>query len=125
MTKIIIMKAFGWLFTAMASFILLIVSSSKLLGTETIRVFYESQVSQYFKLIGFIEMIAAVLFIINKTSLLGVTIIGLIMSAAVAIKLSIYGEYDILPVIVWVTAWLGYILRTYKPQENNIKIFAK
>ena len=71
----------------------------------------------YLTLVGVLEIVAAVLLLINKTSVYGAALVGSIMSAAVAIHLSVIGGGALVPVLIGIFAWVGYFLRTYSKEK--------
>jgi len=86
---------------------------SKIVGTtEMVNNFTFMNLLPYIEFIGIIEVISVILLLIPRTSLYGAVLVGSIMSAAVALHLSLMGGDNITgPLMLGSFAWIGYYLR--------------
>jgi uncharacterized MnhB-related membrane protein len=86
---------------------------NKILGTtEMVNNFTFMNLLPYIEFIGIVEVISVILLLIPRTSLYGAVLVGSIMSAAVALHLSLMGGDNITgPLMLGSFAWVGYFLR--------------
>jgi len=86
---------------------------NKIVGTtEMVNNFTFMNLLPYIEFIGIIEVISVILLLIPRTALYGAVLVGSIMSAAVALHLSLMGGDNItVPLMLGSFAWLGYFLR--------------
>ena len=86
---------------------------NKIVGTtEMVNNFTFMNLLPYIEFIGIIEVISVILLLIPRTSLYGAVLVGSIMSAAVALHLSLMGGDNITgPLMLGLFAWIGYYLR--------------
>ena len=86
---------------------------NKIVGTtEMVNNFTFMNLLPYIEFIGIIEVISVILLLIPRTSLYGAVLVGSIMSAAVALHLSLMGGDNITgPLMIGSFAWIGYYLR--------------
>jgi len=86
---------------------------NKIVGTtEMVNNFTFMNLLPYIEFIGIIEVISVILLLIPRTSLYGAVLVGSIMSAAVALHLSLMGGDNITgPLMLGSFAWVGYFLR--------------
>ena len=86
---------------------------NKIVGTtEMVNNFTFMNLLPYIEFIGIIEVISVILLLIPRTALYGAVLVGSIMSAAVALHLSLMGGDNITgPLMLGSFAWLGYFLR--------------
>ena len=86
---------------------------NKIVGTtEMVNNFTFMNLLPYIEFIGIIEVISVILLLIPRTSLYGAVLVGSIMSAAVALHLSLMGGDNITgPLMLGSFAWIGYYLR--------------
>jgi hypothetical protein len=118
MKKYLTLKNLGFALTFVASFLLVKQGIPKIIQTEEmINNFTYLKLLPFLTLVGVLEIAAAVLLLINKTSIYGAALVGSIMSAAVAVHLSVIGGGALVPLIIGLSAWTGYFLRTY-PKDN-------
>lgn len=86
---------------------------NKIVGTtEMVNNFTFMNLLPYIEFIGIIEIISVILLLIPRTALYGAVLVGSIMSAAVALHLSLMGGDNITgPLMLGSFAWVGYFLR--------------
>ena len=86
---------------------------NKIVGTtEMVNNFTFMNLLPYIEFIGIIEVISVILLLIPRTSLYGAVLVGSIMSAAVALHLSLMGGDNITgPLMLGSFTWVGYFLR--------------
>jgi len=86
---------------------------NKIVGTtEMVNNFTFMNLLPYIEFIGIIEVVSVILLLIPRTALYGAVLVGSIMSAAVALHLSLMGGDNITgPLMLGSFAWLGYFLR--------------
>ena len=86
---------------------------NKIVGTaEMVNNFTFMNLLPYIEFIGIIEVVSVILLLIPRTSLYGAVLVGSIMSAAVALHLSLMGGDNITgPLMLGSFAWVGYFLR--------------
>ena len=86
---------------------------NKIVGTaEMVNNFTFMNLLPYIEFIGIVEIVSVILLLIPKTSLYGAVLVGSIMSAAVALHLSLMGGDNIAgPLMLGSFAWIGYFLR--------------
>ena len=86
---------------------------NKIVGTtEMVNNFTFMNLLPYIEFIGIIEIISVILLMVPRTSLYGAVLVGSIMSAAVALHLSLMGGDNITgPLMLGSFAWVGYFLR--------------
>jgi len=86
---------------------------NKIVGTtEMVNNFTFMNLLPYIEFIGIVEVISVILLLIPRTSLYGAVLVGSIMSAAVALHLSLMGGDNITgPLMLGLFAWIGYYLR--------------
>lgn len=86
---------------------------NKIVGTtEMVNNFTFMNLLPYIEFIGIIEVVSVILLLIPRTSLYGAVLVGSIMSAAVALHLSLMGGDNITgPLMLGSFAWIGYFLR--------------
>jgi uncharacterized membrane protein YphA (DoxX/SURF4 family) len=86
---------------------------NKIVGTtEMVNNFTFMNLLPYIEFIGIVEIVSVILLLIPKTSLYGAVLVGSIMSAAVALHLSLMGGDNITgPLMLGSFAWVGYFLR--------------
>ena len=86
---------------------------NKIVGTtEMVNNFTFMNLLPYIEFIGIVEVISVILLLIPRTALYGAVLVGSIMSAAVALHLSLMGGDNITgPLMLGSFAWLGYFLR--------------
>jgi hypothetical protein len=86
---------------------------NKIVGTtEMVNNFTFMNLLPYIEFIGIIEVISVILLLVPRTSLYGAVLVGSIMSAAVALHLSLMGGDNITgPLMLGSFAWVGYFLR--------------
>lgn len=86
---------------------------NKIVGTtEMVDNFTFMNLLPYIEFIGIIEVVSVILLLIPRTSLYGAVLVGSIMSAAVALHLSLMGGDNITgPLMLGSFAWVGYFLR--------------
>jgi hypothetical protein len=86
---------------------------NKIVGTtEMVNNFTFMNLLPYIEFIGIIEVISVILLLIPRTALYGAVLVGSIMSAAVALHLSLMGGDNITgPLMLGSFAWVGYFLR--------------
>lgn len=86
---------------------------NKIVGTtEMVNNFTFMNLLPYIEFIGIVEVISVILLLIPRTALYGAVLVGSIMSAAVALHLSLMGGDNItVPLMLGSFAWLGYFLR--------------
>jgi hypothetical protein len=86
---------------------------NKIVGTtEMVNNFTFMNLLPYIEFIGIIEVVSVILLLIPKTSLYGAVLVVSIMSAAVALHLSLMGGDNITgPLMLGSFAWVGYFLR--------------
>ena len=86
---------------------------NKIVGTtEMVNNFTFMNLLPYIEFIGIVEVISVILLLIPRTSLYGAVLVGSIMSAAVALHLSLMGGDNITgPLMLGSFAWVGYFLR--------------
>jgi len=103
----------GWALTIIVSLMLGMGGVSKLMGTEEmVNNFTFMNLLPYIEIIGLVEIAGVILLLIPKTSLYGAVILGSVMTAAVALHLSLMGGDNIaMPLMIGTAAWLSYFLR--------------
>lgn len=103
----------GWALTIIVSLMLGMGGVSKLMGTEEmVNNFTFMNLLPYIEIIGLVEIAGVILLLIPKTSLYGAVILGSVMTAAVALHLSLMGGDNIAtPLMIGTAAWLSYFLR--------------
>ena len=86
---------------------------NKIVGTtEMVNNFTFMNLLPYIEFIGIIEVVSVILLLIPRTALYGAVLVGSIMSAAVALHLSLMGGDNITgPLMLGSFAWVGYFLR--------------
>lgn len=86
---------------------------NKIVGTtEMVNNFTFMNLLPYIEFIGIVEVISVILLLVPRTSLYGAVLVGSIMSAAVALHLSLMGGDNITgPLMLGSFAWVGYFLR--------------
>jgi putative oxidoreductase len=86
---------------------------NKIVGTtEMVNNFTFMNLLPYIEFIGIIEVVSVILLLIPRTTLYGAVLVGSIMSAAVALHLSLMGGDNITgPLMLGSFAWVGYFLR--------------
>src|SRR6056300_234925 len=86
---------------------------NKIVGTtEMVNNFTFMNLLPYIEFIGIIEVVSVILLLIPRTSLYGAVLVGSIMSAAVALHLSLMGGDNITgPLMLGSFTWVGYFLR--------------
>ena len=86
---------------------------NKIVGTtEMVNNFTFMNLLPYIEFIGIVEIVSVILLLIPRTSLYGAVLVGSIMSAAVALHLSLMGGDNITgPLMLGSFAWVGYFLR--------------
>lgn len=86
---------------------------NKIVGTtEMVNNFTFMNLLPYIEFIGIIEIVSVILLMIHRTSLYGAVLVGSIMSAAVALHLSLMGGDNVIgPLMIGSFAWIGYYLR--------------
>ena len=86
---------------------------NKIFGSpEMVNNFTFMNLLPYIEFIGIVEVISVILLLIPRTSLYGAVLVGSIMSAAVALHLSLMGGDNITgPLMLGSFAWIGYFLR--------------
>lgn len=111
MKKYLTLKNLGFAFTFLAAFLLVKQAIPKVIQTdEAINNFTYLKLLPFLVLVGILEIAAAVLMLINKTSIYGTALAGSVMSAAVAIHLSVIGGGALIPMLIGLLAWTGYFL---------------
>ena len=87
----------------------------KLIGTEEMVNYLKAlNLEKYRIVIGFIEIINILLYFEPMSSLVGVILIGISMSAATVTHLFLNEKEKVyMPIIVGITAFLGYFLRGF------------
>jgi len=115
MKKYLTLKNLGWVFTALASIMMLMSGLSKILATEEmVKNFTFMNLLPYMGLVGALEIIGVVLLVYPKTSSYGALLISLVMAGATSIHLSAMGGVGmIMPVLIGCIAWTGHCLRAY------------
>ena len=113
MKKYLTLKNLGWLLTVLVAVMLGMAAISKIIGTEEmIKNFTFMNLLPYIEFVGVLKLLAIVLLVIPRTSLYGAALVGSIMSAAVALHLSLMGgEGVVTPIVIGSMAWIGYFLR--------------
>ena len=86
---------------------------SCIIGTdEMVKNFTFMNLLPYIEFIGVFKLLSVVLLVIPRTSLYCAALVGSIMSAAVALHLSIMGGEGVTtPIVIGSMAWLSYFLR--------------
>jgi|TARA_R110000803_G_scaffold188896_1_gene251360 uncharacterized MnhB-related membrane protein len=111
--NLLTVKNVGWGLTIIVSLMLGMGGVSKLMGTEEmVNNFTFMNLLPYIEIIGLVEIAGVILLLIPKTSLYGAVILGSVMTAAVALHLSLMGGDNIaMPLMIGTAAWLSYFLR--------------
>ena len=111
--NLLTVKNVGWGLTIIVSLMLGMGGVSKLMGTEEmVNNFTFMNLLPYIEIIGIVEIAGVILLLIPKTSLYGAVILGSVMTAAVALHLSLMGGDNIaMPLMIGTAAWLSYFLR--------------
>mgnify|MGYP003653229490 CR=1 FL=1 len=111
--NLLTVKKVGWGLTIIVSLMLGMGGVSKLMGTEEmVNNFTFMNLLPYIEIIGIVEIAGVILLLIPKTSLYGAVILGSVMTAAVALHLSLMGGDNIaMPLMIGTAAWLSYFLR--------------
>tara|TARA_R110000822_G_scaffold3784_2_gene16312 strand:+ start:309 stop:677 length:369 start_codon:yes stop_codon:yes gene_type:complete len=111
--NLLTVKKVGWGLTIIVSLMLGMGGVSKLMGTEEmVNNFTFMNLLPYIEIIGLVEIAGVILLLIPKTSLYGAVILGSVMTAAVALHLSLMGGDNIaMPLMIGTAAWLSYFLR--------------
>jgi putative oxidoreductase len=113
LNNLLTVKSVGWGLTIIVSLMLGMGGVSKLMGTEEmVNNFTFMNLLPYIEIIGLVEIAGVILLLIPKTSLYGAVILGSVMTAAVALHLSLMGGDKIaMPLMIGTAAWLSYFLR--------------
>jgi hypothetical protein len=103
----------GLLLKSLTFFMLGLGGISCIVGTdEMVNNFTFMNLLPYIEFIGVLKLLSVVLLVIPRTSLYGAALVGSIMSAAVALHLSLMGgEGVVTPILIGSMAWVGYFLR--------------
>ena len=103
----------GLLLKSLTFFMLGLGGISCIVGTDDmVKNFTFMNLLPYIEFVGVLKLLAIVLLVIPRTSLYGAALVGSIMSAAVALHLSLMGgEGVVTPIVIGSMAWLGYFLR--------------
>tara|TARA_B110000503_G_C6982276_1_gene343743 strand:+ start:444 stop:812 length:369 start_codon:yes stop_codon:yes gene_type:complete len=111
--NLLTIKNVGWGLTIIVSIMLGVGGLSKVMGTEEmVNNFTFMNLLPYIEIIGLVEIAGVILLLIPKTSLYGAVILGSVMTAAVALHLSLMGGDNIaMPLMIGTAAWLSYFLR--------------
>ncbi len=111
--NLLTVKKVGWGLTIIVTLMLGMGGVSKLMGTEEmVNNFTFMNLLPYIEIIGLVEIAGVILLLIPKTSLYGAVILGSVMTAAVALHLSLMGGDNIaMPLMIGTAAWLSYFLR--------------
>ncbi|PKP45581.1 MAG: hypothetical protein CVT95_08450 [Bacteroidetes bacterium HGW-Bacteroidetes-12] len=110
MKKILII---GWVFTAIASVVLLYSVYGKLFNGGMIEYMFEVGVGKYVTLIAFGELVATSLFLIPATSRFGLLLLSAHMGGAIVIHLSNEEPFAFQSGIL-ILIWLGGIFRNWE-----------
>ena len=104
----------GWLFTVVVAFMLGKSAVGKLMGSaEAVGNFNYMKLAKYRMAVGAAEAIGVVMLIIPGLTLLGAVTIACLMTAAVALHLSLMGGAKVTaPIVVGVLAILAHLLRS-------------
>lgn len=108
------MTILGWVLTALVTMFLMKSAVGKIVGTEEmVGNFAYMKLEKYRVLTGIAEFLGVVLLVVPDTSLYGAILISCVMSAAVALHLSLMGgAKTYVPLLVGVASVLGHLLRT-------------
>lgn len=103
----------GLLLKSLTFFMLGLGGISCIVGTDDmVKNFTFMNLLPYIEFIGVLKLLSVVLLVIPRTSLYGAALVGSIMSAAVALHLSLMGgEGVVTPILIGSMAWVGYFLR--------------
>lgn len=115
MKKYITLKNFGWLLTALVTFMLGMSGVSKIVGTEEmVKNFTSMNLLPYLALLGVVELSGVVMLCIPKTSKYGAVLLSSYLSGAVAIHMAMMGGTGVLvPIILGLAVWSAYCLRSH------------
>lgn len=114
MKKYLTLKNLGFALTFVSAFLLVKQAIPKIIQSEEmVNNFTYLKLLPYLTLVGVLEIAAAVLLLIDKTSIYGAALVGSIMSAAVAMHLSVIGSGALVPFLIGTFAWVGYFLKTF------------
>jgi len=113
MKKYLTLKNLGWVFTGLVVLMLGMSGISKLISTEEmVNNFKFMNLLPYLPFVGLAEVIGVSLLVFPRTSIYGAVLLGSIMSAAVALHLSMMGGQGVLvPVVLGLFAWTSHCLR--------------
>lgn len=118
MKKFLTLQNLGWVLTALASVMMIMSGTQKVIGTtEMVNNFTYLKLLPCLTLVGVLELTGVVLLVYNKTSVYGAALIGSLMSAAAAIHLSVIGSSPLMPILIGVAAWGGHLLRSFSKKN--------
>lgn len=114
MENLLTLEMVGWLLTIVVTVMLGKGAIGKVAGSaEMVGNFNYMKLSEYRIAVGSVELLGLVLLLIPGLSLYGAVLIACVMSAAVALHLSLMGGAKVsAPVMVGALAILAHILRT-------------
>lgn len=119
MKKYLTINTLGWVVTLLTSLMLLMSGVQKIAGSEEmVNNFTSTHLLPYLFLVGLMEVATASLLMYPKTTIYGAVLLTCIMSAAAVIHLSyMNGSGVLIPVILGLSGWIGYFLRSNKLQK--------
>lgn len=103
----------GWIFTAIASAVLLYSTFGKFTDGGMIEYMFDVGVGEYVTYIALGELVATILFLIPATSRFGMLLLSAHMGGAIVIHLS-NEEPFIFQSVILALIWLGGILRNWE-----------
>jgi len=115
MRNYLTLKNFGWLLTAIVTFMLGMSGLSKIVGAdEAVANFTAMNLLPYMALVGVMEVAGVIALCIPRTSIYGAVVLSSVMSGAVAVHLSLMGGAGMMaPIVFGLIAWTAHCLRTY------------
>jgi hypothetical protein len=120
MKKYFTLKNLGWFILSLVSVMLMMSGVSKVIGTqEMVSNFTYMKLESYISYVGFAEILGVGLLLYPRTSTYGAILLSCIMSAAIALHLSLMGGTGVLvPIQIIFSIWMGHCLRKYSSCKN-------
>lgn len=115
MKKYFTFENLGWFLLSLVSAMLLMSGVSKIIGTqEMVNNFTYMKLLPYMTSVGIAEVVGVGLLLYPRTSTYGAILLSCIMSAAVALHLSLMGGAKVMmPLEIIFTIWAGHCFRKY------------
>lgn len=114
--KLLNLENFGLLLVLISSCFLIFTGICIIFGLyQTIEIFKATKIDHIRILVGILEIMISILIILPRTSLIGIFLLGIIMGGAISFHLShLQGRGMEAPIIILLTATIGYLIRNLK-----------